>query len=423
MPSLVVEGHVVAKQRRIVITGLGVVAPNAIGKENFDAALRSGKSGISKISDNTDSGSPHQAVAPVRDFDLSAFLPQTRAARKSLSRVSQFALAAAHMAFRDAGLEPRMLDPKRCGICYGTTTGKPDFQDDAARFSASGTAGLEPSAWAEFSPHAPASHIATELGLSGPIATSSAGCCTGLMVLDWAADRIGTGRLDTALVGSGDSLLSPLVLGALRAGGLLTSHPHPDKASRPYDLRRDGLVPGEAAGAIVLESLESAESRNAQIYAEYLGYASAVDTNRSSQRNGGGLATAIHGALDDSRLNATDIDCINSHGLSHPVFDLLETQGFKAALGRAAYSVSVTSIKSMTGASFAGDGILQIISSCLILRGGVIPPILNLETPDPACDLDYVTRLRTARIRHLLTNTRALGGANSVVILGGVDTR
>jgi len=412
---------VATKRRRIVITGLGVVAPNAIGKESFAAALRCGRSGISRIQNSGDSARPYQVAAAVRDFDLADFLTQTRAVRKSLSRVSEFALASACMAFRDAGLEPRTLDPKRSGICYGTTTGKPDFQDDAARFSAGGVESLEPSAWAEFSPHAPGSHIATEFGLSGPIATSSGGCCTGLMVLDWAADRIRAGRLDTALVGSGDSLLSPLVLGALRAGRLLTSEPDPEKASRPYDLRRDGLVPGEAAGAIVLETLESAEARSAPIYAEYLGYASAVDANRNSHRTGGGLASAITGALDDCGLDGTHIDCINSHGLSHPIFDLLETQGFKAALGRAAYNVSVTSIKSMTGASFAGDGILQLISSCLILKGGVIPPILNLETPDPDCDLDYVTKPRTARLKYVLTNTRALGGANSVVILGDIS--
>lgn len=413
------------KRHRIVITGLGVIAPNAIGKDRFETALSSGQSGIRKIPTASDSKLPYYVEARVTDFSPSEYCgPRGRNAAKSLSRVSQFALACAQMALDDAGIELAKLNPRRTGICYGTTVGKPDFYDDAVRFYESGAAGLEPGAWEEFSPHAPASRIASVLGFSGPIATSSAGCCTGLMVMDWAADRIATGRLDTALVGSGDSLLSPLVLAAFCAGGLLTKQCDPEKASRPYDLHRDGLVPGEAAGAIVLESLESAVDRNAAIYAEYLGYDSAVDSHRVGERgrNGQGLARAINGALDNAGLSPNQIDCINSHGLSHPAFDLLETQGFKEALGKAAYSLSITSIKSMIGSSFAADGILQAISSCLILEKGVIPPILSLETRDPACDLDYVTtKPRTARVKCILTNTRALGGSNSVVILGRLD--
>jgi len=327
------------------------------------------------------------------------------------------------MALEDAGIELSQLDPRRTGLCYGTTVGKQDFSDDAVRFYTSGAPSLEPSAWAEFPPHAPASHIATVLGFSGPIATISAGCCTGLMVTDWAAQRIATGRLDTALVGSCDSLLSPLILAGFGAGGLLTKRSDPATASRPYDLHRDGLVPGEAAGAIVLESLQSALERNAPIYAEYLGFDSAVDLSgpRERTRNGQGLCQAIRGALDNAGLAPNQIDCINSHGLSHPVLDLIETQGFKEALGKAAYSVSITSIKPMTGACFAADGILQTISSCLILDKGEIPPILNLKTPDPDCDLDYVTKPRVARVNVVLTNTRAIGGANAVVLLGRVD--
>jgi 3-oxoacyl-(acyl-carrier-protein) synthase len=327
------------------------------------------------------------------------------------------------MALDDAGIDLGNMNPRRTAICYGTTSGKPDFEDDAARFRERGVAGLEPSAWAEFSPHAPASHIARQFDFSGSVATCSAGCCTGLTVMDWGANQIAEGRFDTMLIGSGDSLLSPLVLAALSAGRLLTTQANPTKASRPYDLRRDGLVAGEAAGAIVLESHEAAMERRARIYAEYLGSAATVDTHRGDGRDHttSGLARAIAVALEEAELRPDQIDCINSHGLSHPVFDLEETQGFKAGLGRAAYCLSVTSIKSMTGASFAGDGMLQIISSCLILDQGVIPPILGLEIPDPECDLDFVVaKPRRARVNHILTNTRALGGANAVLILGRV---
>jgi 3-oxoacyl-[acyl-carrier-protein] synthase II len=412
------------RRRRVVITGLGVVAPNGIGKERFGAALISGQSGISRVSSLGDPQAPCHVAGRVTDFDLSRCLSsRSRNSRKSMSRISQFAVACAQMALDDARIELARLNPRRSGICYGTTTGKPDFDDDAARFFASGVAGLEPTAWAEFSPHAVASHIAHEFGLSGPVATCSGGCCTGLMVVEWGANQIAEGRLDMTLVGSGDSLLSPLLVAAFAAGNLLTKQTDPTKASRPYDLHRDGLVPGEAAGAIVLESFESAVHRNARIYAEYLGYACAVDGARAGERNhtGEGLPVAIEGALKNAGLEPDQIDCINSQGLSHPVFDVLETQGFKAALGKAAYALPITSIRSMTGASFSGDGILQTISSCLILENGVIPPTLNLETPDPACDLNYVVdAARIARVKRVLTNTRALGGTNGVLILGRV---
>jgi len=412
------------RRRRVVITGLGVVAPNGIGIERFRAALLSGQSGIQRVPANAPDVGCH-VMAPVPDFNLAAiFSPRDRKSVRSTSRLSQFALACSHMALEDAGFDPRRANPGRTGLCYGTTTGKPDFDNDAERFREGGPAALHPTAWAEFSPHAPASHIAQEFGFSGPIATYSSGCCTGLSVIDWGASRIAEGRLDTVLVGSGDSLLSPLVVAAFGAGHLLTKQLDPTQASRPYDRQRDGLVPGEAAGAVVLEDLESAIERKARIYAEYLGSASAVDVRRPGERNGAsqGLARAIAGALDHAGLRPQHVDCINAHGLSHQVFDREETQAFKAALGAAAYCVPITSIKSMTGASFAADGILQVVSSCLILERGLIPPILHLETPDPECDLDYVVaRPRAARINHLLTNTRALGGTNSALLLGRVD--
>jgi 3-oxoacyl-[acyl-carrier-protein] synthase II len=157
-----------------------------------------------------------------------------------------------------------------------------------------------------------------------------------------------------------------------------------------------------------------------------LGYACAAHGGRAGERkvNDEGAALAIEGALEDAGLRPDQIDCINAHGLSHPIFDVLETNGFKAALGPAAYRIPITSIKSMTGASFSGDGILQIISSCLIFEKGMIPPILNLETSDPDCDLDYVVNSpRIARVKRILTNTRALGGTNGVLVLGRVDRR
>jgi 3-oxoacyl-[acyl-carrier-protein] synthase II len=414
-------------RRRVVVTGLGVVAPNGIGRESFGTALVLGESGIAEFSTPGDSHPGCRVAGRVTGFDLSTHLnSRSFNSCKSMSRVSEFAVGCAQMALNDAGIDFTRLNPHRTGICHGTTTGKPDFADDVGKFFESGAAGLDATAWEEFSPYAPASHIAQELGLLGPVTACSAGCCTGLMAVEWGADQIAQGRLDIALAGGADSLLSPLIVAACSAGNLLTKQSDPAKASRPYDLYRDGLVPSEAAGVIVLETLESAVQRNARIYAECLGWGCAVDGANISDRNhnGQGLCVAIQRALENAEINPDQIDCINAHGLSHPVFDLIETRGFKAALGSAVYRLPVTSIKSMTGVSFAGDGMLQIISSCLILEKGVIPPILNLDTPDPACDLDYVVKTaRQARVERILTNTRAIGGTNMVLILGRVDTR
>ena len=198
------------KRRRIVITGLGVIAANAIGKDEFGAALAAGRSGIRENVEARDSKSPCTVAARVTDFDLKTYfpdLPLRHAAR--FSRVSQFALACAQMALDDAGVELRNLNPRRTGVCYGTTTGKPDFDQDVARFAETGMASLYASAWAEFSPHAAVSHIAAELGFSGPIATSSAGCCTGLMVMDWRLSASLQGVSIRPSWGSCDSLLSP----------------------------------------------------------------------------------------------------------------------------------------------------------------------------------------------------------------------
>jgi 3-oxoacyl-[acyl-carrier-protein] synthase II len=412
------------RRRRVVITGLGVVACNGIGKEQFWHALERGVSGITTMPALDADEVACRVAGRVTHFDVAPYAkPRKRGADGAMSRVSQFAVACVAMALRDAGIDAATLSPRRTGICYGTTTGKPDFENDAVTFRTIGASGLDPSAWSEFSPHAPASHIAAEFGLSGPISTCAAGCCTGLMVAESAANHIAEGRVDTMILGSADSVLSPLLLAGLGAGKILTQHADPAKASRPYDLERDGLVPGEGAGALVMESLESACRRNAHVYAEYLGYGCAMDTTNGGERiPRGGLSRAIGEALENAGLAPDQIDGINAQGLSHPILDRLETEGFKSALGPAAYRMPVTSIKSMTGAGFSADGMFQIISSCFMLEHHVVPPILNLATRDPACDLDYVVgRARTARVRRVLTSTRALGGTNAVVILGRVD--
>ncbi len=411
------------KRRRVVITGLGVIAPNGIGKEAFWQNLLAGKSGIRPLS--MDQPNPPCHVAgEVEGFDIGLYIPPDRFnAGRRMSRASQFAVACAKMAVADAGLDRTQIDPRRVGVCFGTSTGKHDVERDHLRFLRGHSRGLG-SLWTEFPPHGPTFHLSEELGVNGPMLTCSGGCSTGLMALEWGASQIEKKAADVMLAGSAEAPLSPFFLTGLGAGVLFTRRTDPSQASRPYDRYRDGLVPSEAAGIVLLESLESAMDRGAPIYAEYLGYASSADPSEAKEpeAEGRALAAAVRDALKEAGLEARQIDCINAHGLSHPVYDRTETRGFKLALGSAAYHTPVTSIKSMTGASFSADGILQIISSCMMLKDGIVPPTTNLQNPDPDCDLDYVpNQSRIARLRNILTNTRAVGGAHAVAVLGRVN--
>lgn len=408
------------KRRRVVITGLGVVAPNGIGKDEFWRNLFAGKSAVDYITAFDPSPFSCQIAAEVKDFDPNQYIEPKKA--KRLSRISAFAVASARMALEDAHLQIGGQESYRIGTCFGTTSGKPDMESEHLLFLEKGPQSVNPLAWAEFVPHASSVHIAIEFGIRGPATTISSGCCTSLDAVEWGALQIRSGRLAAAIVGSADSLLSPFVLAVLCKAGFLTNQNHaPTKASRPYDLYRDGFVPSEGAGAIVLEDLDHALTRNARIYAEVLGSAGITEGVEIPHRDvsGATLAQGIRTVLARSHLGIGEVDYINAHGVSHPESDLMETNAFKEVFGDHAYNIPISSIKSMIGDPFAAGGVLQIVAASLSLVHQIITPTLNLEFPDPQCDLDYVPqKARPARIRHLLVNSRAVGGSNSILALG-----
>jgi len=416
------EGGIVRKPRRVVITGLGVVAPNGIGKDDFWNALITGKSGIDEISVFDASTFPCRVAAEVRDFRPTDFME--RRTSRDLWRFSQFALASAQMAIDDAKLQIDAVSENRVAACFGTcVNGFEKVEDSYERVKRDGYVGLDPLTCFQYSTHAPVSHVAIELGIKGPTMTLASGCSTGLDVVKWGSDQIKGGIVDAAVVGSTEAPLSPLSFSTFCALGILAREvADPTRSSRPYDRTRDGLVLGEGGGAVVLETLEGALERGAPIYAEVLGYGVTSEALHLLRRDATGraLADAIRLALQSSGLDLSEIDYINAHGNSMQDNDLAETNAFKLAFGQNAYAIPISSIKSMIGQPIAASGILQAISAALSISHGIIPPTINYKIPDPGCDLDYVPNVaRVSRIRNALATAHALGGTHSVLALSG----
>jgi 3-oxoacyl-[acyl-carrier-protein] synthase II len=410
----------VRKSRRVVITGLGVVAPNGIGKHAFWEALVAGKSGIDYITSFDSAPYACDVAAEVKDFEPTNFMTKKNA--RELWRFSQFALASAQMAIDDAKLEITDRNRMDMGACFGTcVSGVERVYESFELVRRSTFSDLNPLTSFQYSTHAPVAHVAIELGIKGPVMTLASGCSTGLDVINWGYEQIQAGLVTSVVAGSTEAPLTPMVYSTWAALGILAkATAKPAKASRPYDLTRDGLVLGEGGGAVVLEELERAKERGAPIYAEVTGFGSASEALnlRKGDLTGDGLARAIRQALASCSVSSDSIDYINSHGNSLPENDLAETNAYKDAFGAGAYSIPISSIKSMIGQPIAASGILQAISTALTVSNGIIPPTINYSTRDPQCDLDYVPNFsRRARVKRALINAHAMGGTHSVILI------
>jgi 3-oxoacyl-[acyl-carrier-protein] synthase II len=415
-----------AQHRRVVITGLGAVAPNGIGKDAYWDGLLKGRSGIRRITRFDASEFPCQIAGEVVNFEPTVYINPHEV--KRLSRVSQFALAAAKMAIDDSGIQISETNAGRVGVCFGASAGKGEiFESDHLAFLERGVRGIHPLAHNQFHPHSVSSRVAIEIGASGVCGSMATGCTSGLDALNWGYEQLCQGRVAVMVVGSAEALLSPFAFASICAAGVLSkSHMSrnntvPQSSPRPFDLHRDGLVLSEGAGAVILETLEHAQERNADIYAEVLGYATVRegDDMMRCDLSGTDMARVMEIALYQSLLPKSRIDYINAHGVGLRDYDTAETAAIKAVFGEQAYNIPVSSIKSMIGQPFAAGGSLQIVASCLTLQHGRIPPTINYDTPDPACDLDYVPyHARAARIRALLVHAHGLGGTDSTLVLG-----
>ncbi len=414
------------RSRRVVITGLGVIAPNGIGKDAFWDALVAGKSAVDYITAFDATTYPCRVAAEVRDFKPEDFMHVRRT--KHRGRFSQFAVAAAKLAVADSRLKIAGEVPGRVLACIGTAmNGSGDVYETArVGFQKSGLEGIPLMSGVEFAAHAPVSHVSVELGLRGQGMTLASACATGLDTIQWARTEIGNGHADVVIAGSTEAPISEFCFATLCALGALSKFNDPPlRASRPYDLRRDGLVLGEGACVFVVEDLEHARDRGAPIYAEVLGFGSGNEGGFATKVNAPELALrdAILSGLASANETPASIDYVNAHGNSLPDYDLIETRAIRDAFGKAAYNVPISSIKSMIGHAMGAAAGFQVAATCLTILHGIIPPTINYETPDPECDLDYVpNHARASRVQTALINAHAMGGTHSVLILGAPRT-
>ena len=411
--------------RRVVITGLGVVAPNGIGKDAFWENLVAGNSAVDYISAFDASSYPCRVAAEVKNFTPTDFMHARRT--KTMARFSQFAVAATRLALDDSKLAITPQLSGRVSVAYGTSVnGGGDIAADAwTTMMREGVEAVQPWSALEYPSHAATSYLAIEFGIKGPAISISSNCCTGIDAIEVGSTQIREGNVVIAVAGGCDAPIFPLSFGAFCALGALTSrNDAPEKASRPYDYLRDGLVIAEGAATLVLEDLEFAIDRGAHIYAEVLGHGGASEAinMRKGDLTGKVMGAAISKALNSARLSPSDIDHINAHGSSLPDYDICDSNAFKEALGKHAYGVPISSIKSMIGQPVSAAGTIQAAAACLSIQHQIVPPTINQEVPDPQCDLDYVpNRSRVARVRRVLINGHSFGGSVAALVLGQPD--
>lgn len=421
-------------RRRVVITGLGCITPMGVEVEQVWEGLKQGRSGVGYTSVFDASNFPTKISAEVRNWDISE-VGEDPHLWSQRGRHTKFAAGAAKKAFQDAGLADVHIPPTRFGVYLGSGEGQQDFdcftrmmiaalkgQDfDIGLFTKAGLEALEPAAELEQEPNMPAGHLASMFNAQGPNANCLTACAASSQAIGEAAEIIRRGDADVMLSGGTHSMIHPFgVTGFNLLTALSTNNAEPTRASRPFDRDRDGFVLGEGAAMVILEELEQACRRGARIYGELTGYGSTADAFRITDTHpeGRGATRCIQLALDDARLNPDQIKYINAHGTSTSVNDKVETLAIKNAFGEGAYSIPVSSTKSMMGHLIAAAGATELIICLMAMRDSVLPPTINYDTPDPECDLDYVPNTaREGRCDHALSNSFGFGGQNISLIV------
>jgi 3-oxoacyl-[acyl-carrier-protein] synthase II len=415
-PALVSDRH---EDERVVVTGMGVLTPLGIGLGAFWEGLAAGRSGVGPITLCDPGDSPSRIAGEVPGFDPRQYLDLKEARR--MSRASQFAVAAARMAIDDASLVIDDSNREEIGVLIGNgTTAPPDTETAMRTLVERGLSRVSPFYITSALPNMPACQVAIQLGLHGYNTTIATACAASAQAIGEAAEVIRRGAATVMLAGGTEAPICQLTLasfGALRA--LSTRNDEPQRASRPFDQGRDGFVLGEGAGVLVLERLSHARRRGARIYAEVIGYASTCDAHHvtAPQPEGAGAARAMTQALHHARIAPQQIDYINAHATSTHVGDLAETQAIRSVFGEYAQIVPISATKSMIGHLTSAAGAVEAAATILALQHSLIPPTINLDAADPACDLDYVPHTaRPADIRIAMSNSFGFGGVNGVLI-------
>ena len=408
--------------RRVAITGLGAVTPLGLDAGTTWEAAVAGRSGIGFIESFDASGYPVRIAGEVKGFDASALVPPKEARR--MDRNVLLALAAAHEAWNDAGLEG--VDRSRAGILVGSAIGgiatiAREQQVLAERGPDRVSPFFLPSALVDTA----SGQIAIQLGLRGTNFAPVSACATGSTAIGEGAASIARGQADVVLAGGTEAAITPLVLAGFCAmRGLVAEDEDPTRASRPFDATRAGFVMSEGACVLVLEELESASARGATLYAEVLGYGASNDAHHLAQPEPEalGVAAMISSALESAGITPERVGYVNAHGTSTPLGDLAETRALKHVFGEHASRLAVSSTKSVTGHCFGAAGAVEAMMCVLALRHGILPPTINYRNPDPECDLDYVpNEARRVEVDVALSNAMGLGGHNACVLLGRLD--
>jgi 3-oxoacyl-[acyl-carrier-protein] synthase II len=404
---------------RVVVTGIGVISPNGLTVEEFWHNLTHGVSGVKSIS--TFDASPYtcRIAGEVRDFEPAEYM-DAKAARRT-SRFAQFAVAATKMALADASLTIDDHNRDSVGVVMNTGGGgMPDVTEGERVFLTKGPNRVSPLLIPALIPNMASCQVSMLWGIHGPVITSIEACASGIYAFVEAKRLIDTGEAVAVIAGSSEAALIPVVFAALcNMRALSTRNGEPQKACRPFDLNRDGFVPGEGAGVMILERYEDAKRRGAPIYVEILGGSLTADAYHvtAPDPNGYGAALAMSRALKSAGVGPQDIDYICAHGTGTPLNDVSETMSIKKVFGEHAYKVPISSPKSMVGHLMGGAGAISSIACVLAIHDGIIPPTINLDTPDPECDLDYVPNVaRHAPVRTAMANGFGFGGQNSVAV-------
>jgi 3-oxoacyl-(acyl-carrier-protein) synthase len=429
--------HGAPARGRIVITGMGVISVVGDSTESFFHALVSGRSGITRWKRPRDDRHDSRIGGDLSDFDLAAHLERRSGcysaalAKRCLSlmraapRVPRFVAAAALQAWHDAGL-PEGIEPRRVGhVLGGHNLNAGYFAENVLTFHRDEPDYIEPLFGLLALDTDVLSATSELLGLEGPTFTVGGACASGNLALLAAVDAVRAGRADAMLVTGAPIELEPVALHSwamLDAISTRSFNDEPARASRPFDARREGFVPSEGAGALVIETLESARGRGARVHAELLGVAATSDASRLTRPDLDGQREAMRLALDDARITPGRVDYINAHATSTPLGDAVEVAAIKAALGVRAGRIPVNSTKSMIGHCLSAAGIVELVATLLQMRHGVLHPTINQEQPDPELDLDFVpNHARDATIDIALSNSFGFGGINSCVVVGRFD--
>ena len=421
--------------QRVVVTGMGLVVPLGSDVAVVWRRILNGESGVGYTTLFDGSRFPTKIAAEVRDWDLSDVGENPNDWRLQ-GRHSHFAVGAGKKAVADAGLELGRLDPSRFGVYTGSGEGQQDFgrftqmmtaamvegnRLDVGRFMQTGFDVLNPLAELEQEPSMPAAHLASLFGAEGPNFNCLTACAASSQAIGEAMEIIRRGEADVMLAGGSHSMIHPFgVTGFNLLTALSTRNDEPTKASRPFDLQRDGFVLGEGGAMLVLESLDHARARGARIHAELIGYGSTADAFRITDTHpeGRGAISCLKMALADAQLNGDEVDYINAHGTSTEVNDKVETLAVKKVFGDRAYRIPMSSTKSMTGHLIAAAGATELIFCILAIRDNVLPPTINYEFPDPACDLDYVpNQARPQKCDVAVSNSFGFGGQNIALVV------